>query len=480
MTGFRRRWLALPLLAVAAFGTVAATRAPAPVAAPRLPGTLPRFPDFGLLPAPEAFVPDRTFRLSQDYPKVLPPLEPALQRLLAIDYTRDWKAYAEATLAYVLAGNIENRDLQGTFFVEDNKVRPWYHVPWMHWADNGREGLHGLTPEGPIRVGSLGPQQKNIWQTYAVGFYNARGGHAIGRVWTDANRPDINALQRQGFPVGTVVAKILFTDAPVSEAPFLSNPIEWSAYIKKQFSFTPTGFPIAPRAVAPVRLIQIDIMVRDSRADATGGWVFGTFVYNGLQAKPRTPGQSFDNRWRNLMPVGLMWGQDPKVTSQLAGNPVPVKTLVNPDLKETVINSDPRLPPMHLGFGLRLNGPADNAISSCKSCHSVAEFPDISPVVPYAGSFDTRNLVCGGPEWMRWFRNEPVGQAFDAGARNFDNSLSLAMSVINFLDARSRADGGSNAVQYWQGRRQMTHGNQRGGGPDNSPCPPATGAIAAR
>ena len=451
-----------------AFGTATGAAPPAPAAAV---GSLPRFPDFGQLPPPDQFTPDRVFRLSQDYPRAEPPLEPALARLLAIDYTRDWKAYADAALAYVLEGNIEDRSLQNSFFAEDNKVRPWFHVPWMHWADNGREGLHGLTPEGPIRSKSLSPTQMTWWQTYALAMYNARGGSAIGRVWANPRNPDIMALKTRGFPSGTVAAKLMFTTTPVSDAPFLSNPIEWTAYIKKTFSFTPTGFPIAPREVNTVRLLQVDIMVRDPRADATGGWVFITYAYNGLQAKARAPGQRFDNRWRNLIPVGLMWGQDPDVTSFRQGNPQPVKTIINPDLKQTRINDDPALPPQHLGFGLRLNGPADNSLSSCKSCHSVAEYPDISPVLAYTGPGDTRQLQCGGPEWMRWFRNLPVGAPFDAGSNSLDNSLSLAISISNFIDAKTRADGGLNSIQYWKGQRLPAKSNQRGNAPDTGdPC----------
>jgi hypothetical protein len=443
-------------------------------------GSPPRFPDFGQLPPPEVFTPERVFRLSQDFPHTEPAMQPATKQLLAIDYTRDWKRYAETALAYVLEGNVEKRSMSDSFFVEDNKIRRWYHVPWMHWADNGREGLHGLTPEGPIRAKTLSPSQTTWWQTYALAIYNAPGGYGIGRVWADAQNPDLTVLKTKGFAAGTVAAKLMFTTAPVSDAPFLSNPIEWHAYIKKTFSFTPTGFPIAPREVNILRLLQVDIMVRDPRADATGGWVFITYAYNGLQALARGKDQPFDNRWRNLVPVGLMWGQDPTVTSHLGGNPQPVKTLINPDLKETVVNTDPALPPQHLGFGLRLNGPADNSLSSCKSCHSVSEFPDISLVLPFIGPGDSRNMVCGSPEWMRWFRNLPVGMPFDSQSNSLDNSLSLAISITNFLDAKTRNDGGLNAVQYWKGQRQMAKSNQRGSAPaGDDPCVKAA-AMAAR
>jgi hypothetical protein len=65
-----------------------------------------RFPDFGQLPPPEVFQPERTFKLSQDYPAFQPLVEKPVQDILAIDYTKDWKAYADAAFNYILEGNI--------------------------------------------------------------------------------------------------------------------------------------------------------------------------------------------------------------------------------------------------------------------------------------------------------------------------------------------------------------------------------------
>ena len=168
-----------------------------------------------------------------------------------------------------------------------------------------------MTAEGPSPPFTLGPRQKTPAQTYAVGFYNDRGGYLIGKVWADADnpRPDI-VRQDGGFPVGTVVAKLLFTTAPVSEVDYLSNPIEWTAYVKDKFApNVPDNAPPTPRHVALVRLIQVDIMVRDDRAKATGGWVFGTFIYNGALgathlAQPRAARTDVGQRSDREVPNG--------------------------------------------------------------------------------------------------------------------------------------------------------------------------------
>lgn len=63
----------------------------------------------------------------------------------------DPEAYLRALLAYGLEGNVDVG-----FYVEDNKVRNWYGIPWMDWntevtADwpgtDGREFVHGFTHE---------------------------------------------------------------------------------------------------------------------------------------------------------------------------------------------------------------------------------------------------------------------------------------------------------------------------------------------
>jgi hypothetical protein len=398
---------------------------------------LPRFPDFGHLPPPSDYQ-SRIFKLSQDFPKSKPEMEPEVKQILAIDYTKDWKKYMTAVRDYIYAGNIEADGVANDFYLEDNKVRRWFHVPWQHYGDFGREGIHGLTKEGPVNPFVLGQRQPNLWQTYAVGFYNAPGGYMIGKTWADADNPDVSVMQAEGFPVGTVVGKVLFTTAPVAEVPWLTNPIEWLAYTTKSFD------PSSPRMMNTVRFVQMDIMVRDERAKETGGWVFGTFTYNGALAKP--------NLWDNVVPVGLMWGNDPTVAyADSASNPAPTKTLINPLLKQTIINTSAELPPMHLGYGLRLNGPVDNTKSSCMSCHSTAQFPAISPILPFFASQDGKALKPADKEWMRWFRNVPCKTPFDKQATSTDYSLQLAASIQNFLTAQSAYNGGLYNVQYWNG-----------------------------
>lgn len=189
--------------------------------------------------------------------------------------------------------------------------------------------------------------------------------------------------------------------------------------------------------VQDVSLIQMDVMVRDDRAPT--GWLFGNFCYNGALNNK--------NPWTNLVPVGLAWGDDPTVTNEprkmnSSGQPFPPQTTFNEQLKEVIINPSDELPPQHLGYGARLNGPLDYYNSSCMSCHSTAECPALAQMNPQFSSA-TSNIKPGSKAWMRWFRNLPCGEPFSGGkAFSMDYSLQLAISLQNFYEWKSGTQNG--------------------------------------
>jgi hypothetical protein len=263
-----------------------------------------------------------------------------------------------------------------------------------------------------------------------------------------------------------VVAKLLFTTAGPDEVDNLTNPVQWSAFVYPVPGEKGTGVrKPTDGVIRPVRLVQVDMMVRDDRAKATGGWVFGTYVYNGALNR--------SSPWFNLVPLGLMWGNDPDVRSQpkaTSGQPY------NPDLKETVVNrADPALPFSHLGYGLRLSGPVDNNLSSCKSCHMTAEYPQASPILPTMAKTELGKApLCGDETWMRWFRNLGPVDAFDAQSRAMDNSLQLAASIQNFVASKNQSTGGLYASQFWK-NKAMPIAGVRGDVPaEGDPCSPVT------
>jgi hypothetical protein len=336
------------------------------------------------------------FKLSQDYPATLPT---ETQPWQAIDPTKEPQRYVDAVYRYVLEGNTDI-DWQ----VQNNKVRKWYHAPWMHYGDSGREFIHGLTRERTTPVphtagkGELGPDQKSCAQNWAVGFFNPIGGYQVGKVWANSAKPDATLSQ---FPDGTVIAKLLFTAASTTDVKYLKNSFEWQGNINVFPSQTCPSGPLA-RKPQTVRLLQMDLAVKDSRATETG-WVFATMAYNG-DAQGATP-------WERMKPVGVMWGNDLTKGQQWINTGIGT--------------------PQHLGFEGRLNGPVDNPKSACMSCHATAQTPAASPMMP--PSTDT----------ARWFRNYRGNQPFDAGSVPTDYSLQIAMGIQNQRRAASTPPQGA-------------------------------------
>jgi len=265
----------------------------------------------------------------------------------------------------------------------------------------GREFVHGLTRERTSRARELHPQQSSQWKNYAVGLYNPSAGHTVGRVWRDHENPDAGAAR---FSDGAVGVKLLFTTATVAQVPYLANAFEWDAHVSLLGSDA--------RQVRKVRLLQIDVAVRDSRADSTTGWVFGTFAYDGTAAGA-TP-------WDRMRPVGVTWGNDPTLTPASGGGPQ----------ESVILNRTFDGATLRLGWAGRLNGPVDSPDSACLSCHGTAQRRFVTGAVP-TGTNTQR---------LRWFRNLAPGVPFEAGQTSLDYSLQLAGGIRNFFANRQPSD----------------------------------------
>jgi hypothetical protein len=372
--------------------TLVAIAASAPLAA------FAAFPDAH--DAPPAGWTGAVFKLSQNYPRTLPGISkpPWLQ----FDFTQPAQApsYMNAVLNYCMQGNTANNFAD----VSKNAVRKWYHAPWLHAGSAGREFIHGMTRERPSRVGELGPLQTSQHDNWAVGFYNSRGGYTLGRVWRDEQNPDPG---RATFPLHTVSCKLIFTTTPLQEAPYLDGSLEWEGDINRA-----SGNGPRPK----LRLLQLDIAVRDARANATTGWVFGTFQYE-------KDASSSPDWWRHLVPVGLMWGNDaPRV-------------LINQPPQEQWINTS-RGQQLHLGLGGLLNGPIDNPRASCVACHGLAQMNLVDDPDPALARIPGENA--SPATIQRYLRNIGPAEAYSPDYTSLDYSLQLQVGITNFREAQQQ------------------------------------------
>jgi hypothetical protein len=366
------------------------------------------FPDCSYSPPPgwNPATGDPVFVLSQDYPTT-DPSSSLEQPWKAIDFHQQPAAYMQAVIDYCYEGNLEVE-----FRGQDNATRKWYHAPWLHPGPNGREFTHGLTGERLSRTGELAATQSSNFHNFAVGLYNAGGGYTIGRVWADPNHPDAS---KAAFPEGTVAFKLLFTMATKDQVPYLDGSPEWSADTDRSNDANQIRGN-------KVRLLQIDIAVKDNRSNE-GGWVFGTFQFDNSVAAP--------NPWRQITPVTLMWGNDPTFTPadyDPSQGHIPQESWINSGAPVVAYRSG--LPqsstaPHVLGWAGRGNGPVDNPVSSCLSCHGVAEQPIAKNMLPPKNSNDQVKL--------QWFRNLAPLEPFDNDGHHtsLDFSLQLAVGIDN-------------------------------------------------
>lgn len=358
------------------------------------------FPDWIARAAPPANA--ANFKLAQNYPLGVPVMSPDGTTFdhwgppspytnapwLAFDFHNPAQRlqYLEALKNYVL------QDLVPYDFVPQNHTlnkRRWYHVPMMTSGFNPREPRHGVTAERALRASEQSWLNADV-SAYGIGMYNHLGGYTIGQVFKDPE-PSNSDPSKSQFIDGTVVFKILFAEyVPAAIVPG-NNPLENAP----EWQIQDPGS--ASNATFPVRFLQLDIAVKDPRSTLTG-WVFATYVYD-KSLPAATPAQ----RWHNLTPVGLQWGNDPDVTAP-----------GSPNLDESWIN--PAVPAPFTGqVGLhgRLNGPVDNPASACMSCHSTAQ------VWTSGNSFGSYKAVgfvpdddCTSEQKQQWFRNIPGSEPF--------------------------------------------------------------------
>lgn len=330
----------------------------------------------------------KVFRLSQNFKEAKKEINEELPWKQFAAKTEDlktnWKNYLFAALRYAYEGNIEK-----DWAAHENERRKWFHAPWMHTTENGREFLRGLTKERGSCLKELTSggvceiNESRPIQNWAVSVYNEPGGYYFKQVWQEMYNVELDASKSnpnpnpknfgEGFPEGTVAVKLLFTAA---ELDYLKNSVVWEADINR-----------GKMPLQKMRLLQIDIAVKDKISPT--GWVFGTFIHHDNAPEMEySPELAADKRvWLKMLPVGLMFGNDVGEFPELRE---PLETYL-----------DKTIPvPQHYGCKNRLNGPVDNAHASCISCHALAETSQDFKKINYA------KMNCSSEKDIDfWFKN---------------------------------------------------------------------------
>ena len=330
------------------------------------------------------------FHPNMDYPQQKPS-EPHPWE--AINVRTQPRAYAEALWTYLMAGMEQAHHIPSR-----NKVRRWYHMPWHQIGRRAREATHGLSRQADIQPYDLGPQQSRPQQKWELTFFNATMAWQQGRLWRTGT-PD---LRYSEMPPGSFVAKYIFVTGDDQQLPMLKGAPTWVAHIHCTMARD------HHKCLRPLRLIQIDVAVRDQQVKDTTAWVMTTFVYD-RRKTAKDP-------WKRFTPLGVQWGNDPGMT--------PTALEKGQSLKETVIFKDaPRYALQRLGWGGRLNGPTDKKGSACLSCHGTASWPPPTRLTPPENAPDHVKL--------KWFRNLKPDEPFEPGHISLDYSLHLMNALKN-------------------------------------------------
>ena len=265
-----------------------------------------------------------------------------------------------------------------------------------------------------------------------------------------ASHPDVGAAS---FPEGSLVVKAGGVAATPDDWSVVDGAAVWRVYrpplseiIDHRLNGSTAPYTLQ---VTDLRVMQFDIIVKDTDAAPETGWVFTTFVYD--KDAPRGTGP-----WDQLVPLGATWGNDPQFDSFPEGHPPHDPRDPGASALEQFWHNPkaPTYTEATLGWGKRMSGPIDIAkrhgiilveqvppgklkadtdcdspsikhvdvpgefrASGCFSCHGTSQSsaPARMYPSPVAGHLPPDGkpfclYTPGGTEWAQWYQNRPGSQ----------------------------------------------------------------------
>ena len=331
-----------------------------------------RYPPAG--PEPQPFPGPYKYRaLSHDYPAAPParswldvkPKGPITVENAA-DYMARLKVYVEPSLRKMIEAPAD----------WDPAANGWYDQPWegfLHPSkkayidyEDGRDPILGSFTGQIILKSSESGGLSVDTQNHTVVYYDAMAGSTLHDIWKTVGTPD---LPSASYREGSLVVKAGGVAATPEQWKVVDGAAQWRIYrppVKEAIAHR-AGGSTAPYTltVQDLRVMQFDIIVKDSDAAPKTGWVFTTFIYDSRAPKGTGP-------WDQLTPLGASWGNDPEYTDAPDGKPPQGQTFKefwNNPLAPAYANTT-------LGWGGRMSGPIDIA-----ERHKVVLVDDINPNV---------------------------------------------------------------------------------------------------
>lgn len=383
-------------------------------------------------------------------------------------------AYVEALKAYV---SDDMRKLLYSYDQWNPQTEPWWQSIWL---GTEREPIHGFYVGSGFPAGTM-PEQTLDLTTYVLTLYDETAAVTLGNIWgtteAQAYKPNLTNPAAQ-YAEGSVIVKFAFVTPCGADWAPMEGTVAWPIYSTLNESNGSGNNPsvskcpnngsngtTADPTLTNVYLMQFDIIVKDSQAAPQTGWVFSTLIYD-----KNAPG---NDAWDKMIPLGATWGGDPDIINTASTALTPPVT-VNTNLKQNWINPQaPAYATATLGWDGRLSGPNDGAVvtpawagshyypkglasAGCLGCHSNAQYPQASFLLPSTtyppqvtnapGSSTKQALVLhepGSKGWMKWFQSRSGTEPMDPG----DGRIGLDYDMVTAFKAIPMWQAALEAIQ---------------------------------
>lgn len=377
---------------------------------------------------------------------------PWLDEKLDVRNIQDAEKLAKILQKYVYAGWFDSDTTVGKTDHEShfrkNSIRTWCQTPWLNVTEKGREAIHGLTKEFPIRTTHVYTVPKDVEMTedavtWGVAFFNEPVCQQYHEFFKEKGSmiPQIKT-QSPNFSSGngSVTFKLLFNTMPdwenrmkgqwTSEDGSL-KAYNWIAHVSHgRQDDGKTAKDESIRQLMNVAHIQMDVGLRDSRILGTKSniknWIMTTYYFDPNYKNELLNDMDIPEALRHMRPVGLQYGLNAGDTHIFDGahnNHFPPKTKIP-------LGSE--LPPELDRTATRLNGPVDNINGSCLGCHAASglrfNVGPMSKQPPYPPMVFTSDEEYS--EFMRKLRKN----ANITG--DFDFNMQLDKAMRNFVNSK--------------------------------------------
>lgn len=312
-------------------------------------------------------------------------VEPWLNKQLDVTKKEDAEKVASILQRYVLEGWFENDKTNSkknseTHFRENN-IRTWCNTPWLNVTEKGREAIHGLTKEFPIRTTSVYTVPADIEKsedavTWGIAYFNKPVCDGYVKFF---DQQDMIRQMRDNAPNfvggdGAVSFKLLFNamkDWRVHmKGQWTSDKLEaynWWAHVshaRQDDNYNNGDESI--RELMNVAHVQMDISLSDKRLKGTNpvlkNWIMTTYYFDPNYTNPYLADMDIPEALKHMRPVGLQYGLNAGETHIFDGS-----------------DNNHRPGKFNGGDGTelpytqtRLNGPVDNIEGSCLGCHAAS------------------------------------------------------------------------------------------------------------